>query len=90
MDWENKALFEECVTPAKIVEAALSVSVPNTPILEEGGSPALSRSSSMASFTASLKEDDVIVDFSVLHFGQKEKNPLDSIKFYSKHSPNSR
>ena len=35
-----------------------------------------------------LEVKDVIVDFSTMHYGMKEKNPLDFVKFYSKRSPN--
>ncbi|KAF9457401.1 hypothetical protein BDZ94DRAFT_233579 [Collybia nuda] len=35
-----------------------------------------------------LTAHDVIVDFSVMHYGMKEKNPLDFVKFYSKRNPN--
>jgi len=35
-----------------------------------------------------LEEDDVKVDFSVMHYGMKEKNPLDFVRFYSKRMPN--
>lgn len=33
--------------------------------------------------------EDVIVDFSALHMGMKEKNPMERVRFYSKHNPNS-
>ncbi|THV00010.1 HD-domain/PDEase-like protein [Dendrothele bispora CBS 962.96] len=32
--------------------------------------------------------DDIIVDFSTMHYGMKEKNPLDKVMFYSKSRPN--
>ena len=35
-----------------------------------------------------LTKDDLIVDFSLMHYGMKEKNPLDFVKFYSKWEPN--
>jgi hypothetical protein len=35
-----------------------------------------------------LTKDDVVVDFSLMHYGMKERNPLDFIKFYSKRNPN--
>jgi hypothetical protein len=37
-----------------------------------------------------LVEDDVRVDFALMHYGMKEKNPLDSVRFYSKREPNSK
>jgi hypothetical protein len=35
-----------------------------------------------------LNCEDVIVDFSVLHMGMKDKNPMERVRFYSKHNPN--
>lgn len=48
----------------------------------------------MDSFTSSssvnqLAVSDVIVDLSPMHYGMKEKNPLDSVMFYHKNDPNS-
>lgn len=34
--------------------------------------------------TQELQESDIIVDFSVMHYGMKAENPLDFVKFYSK------
>ncbi|KAL0063992.1 hypothetical protein AAF712_009060 [Marasmius tenuissimus] len=34
-----------------------------------------------------LEAGDIIVEFTTLHHGMKERNPLDSVKFYSKYSP---
>lgn len=33
-------------------------------------------------------QGDVIIDFSPLHFGMKEKDPLEHVPFYSKENPN--
>ncbi|KIM40306.1 hypothetical protein M413DRAFT_446483 [Hebeloma cylindrosporum] len=38
--------------------------------------------------SSALEEDDVRVDFPVMHYGMKEKNPLDFVRFYSKRTPN--
>lgn len=35
--------------------------------------------------SASLQESDVVISFRLMHFGMKEKNPLDFVRFYSKH-----
>lgn len=35
-----------------------------------------------------LTVDDIIVDFSTMHYGMGAKNPLDCVKFYSKSMPN--
>ncbi|KAF5353677.1 hypothetical protein D9758_008643 [Tetrapyrgos nigripes] len=37
---------------------------------------------------AALKPEDVIVDFSTMHYGMKEKNPVDNVRFYSKRDLN--
>ncbi len=34
-----------------------------------------------------LDPKHVIVDFSPMHYGMGDKNPLDSVRFYSKHNP---
>ena len=36
-----------------------------------------------------LTADHIIVNTNIMHYGMVEKNPVDSIKFYSKTSPNS-
>ncbi|KAG6839922.1 hypothetical protein C0991_010332 [Blastosporella zonata] len=43
-----------------------------------------SKDASVAKLVRNLKVDDVICDFSLMHYGMKEKNPLDFVKFYSK------
>ncbi|KAG8896521.1 hypothetical protein FRC01_011738, partial [Tulasnella sp. 417] len=35
-----------------------------------------------------LTEDDVIIDWAVLHYGMKEKDPLENVDFWSKLHPN--
>jgi deoxynucleoside triphosphate triphosphohydrolase SAMHD1 len=35
-----------------------------------------------------LTADKVTVSFSTMHYGMKDKNPLDFVKFYSKDRPN--
>lgn len=37
-----------------------------------------------------VSADDVIVDMSTMHYGMGARNPLNYIKFYSKHNPNSK
>ena len=36
-----------------------------------------------------LCPEHVIVDISMMHYGMKDKNPLDTVSFYSKHDANS-
>ena len=35
-----------------------------------------------------LTPNKVIVTFSTMHYGMKDRNPLDFVKFYSKNRPN--
>lgn len=35
-----------------------------------------------------LTPDKVVVTFSTMHYGMKDKNPLDFVKFYPKSRPN--
>ena len=79
IDWPLRLLFRKHITAARIVEASRALSVPSTPTTEDGDS-----SSDL------LQESDVIVSFVLMHFGMKEKNPLDFIRFYSKQDPTRR
>ncbi|KAF8812642.1 HD-domain/PDEase-like protein [Phlegmacium glaucopus] len=72
IDWPMRSLFQKHITAARIVEACRALPTPTT--TEDGGSLS----------TTSLQESDVIVSFVLMHFGMKEKNPLDFIRFYSK------
>lgn len=38
---------------------------------------------------STLTADQIIVNANLMHYGMKEKNPVDFIKFYSKTNPNS-
>ena len=76
IDWPMRSLFQKHITAAHIVEACRTLSVAKT-LIDDGDS-------------SSLQESDIFVSFSVMHFGMKEKNPLDFVRFYSKHDPNRR
>ena len=71
-----KPLFEKHITAARIMEACRALPVVSTPA-DDGD-------------FSSLQESDIIVNYSQMHFGMKEKNPLDFVRFYSKHDPNRR
>ncbi|KAG6846248.1 hypothetical protein H0H93_015064, partial [Arthromyces matolae] len=73
VDWPWAEIFEKNVTPTKIVEAASKLAKENEKMVE---------------LVRGLTEEDVICDFSLMHYGMKEKNPLDFVRFYSKHHPN--
>lgn len=81
IDFATKKAFGNFVTPQAIVNAAKEYyaalpSIPHEmPSVEE---------------VIGLKETDVIVDLSTLHYGMKEKNPLNSIRFYSKQKSESK
>jgi hypothetical protein len=74
IDWPVQPVFEKHITAARIVEACRTLSVGSSPT-EDGDS-------------SSLQETDVIIDICLMHHGMKEKNPLDFVRFYSKHDPN--
>ncbi|KZT13237.1 HD-domain/PDEase-like protein [Laetiporus sulphureus 93-53] len=46
------------------------------------------KANNSAAAVQDLQLDHVIVDFSKMHYGMQDKNPLDSVKFYSKRHPN--
>ncbi|KAJ7062810.1 hypothetical protein C8F01DRAFT_1135312 [Mycena amicta] len=73
IDWENHTTFEERMTRERIVEEARRIA-------EEEQMDQVDLDL--------LTPDSVIVDQSMIHYGMKEKNPLDFVKFYSKHNPN--
>ncbi|KAJ8517378.1 hypothetical protein ONZ45_g5413 [Pleurotus djamor] len=75
IDWDSQNLFKEKVTPERIVEEAKKISLDPTEAVE------------LMNAQANLKPEHVIVDFSPMHYGMKEKNPMDYVKFYSKRHP---
>jgi hypothetical protein len=81
-------VFRDNVTPERIVveakkaaQALLKKSINGADVDNEDWF-------SIADFQ-SITPNDVIVDLSVMHYGMKDKNPLDSVEFYSKRRPNS-
>ncbi|KAL4246513.1 hypothetical protein ABKN59_008642 [Abortiporus biennis] len=70
--WDKKALCKRVITPESIVNAVKFMNL----------------DSSMDELVKDLKPEHVIVDYSSLHYGMHEKNPLDFVKFYSKRKPN--
>ena len=76
VDWPVRSLFRKHITAARIAEACRALSVVTVPA-DDGDS-------------SSLQESDIVVSFSLMHFGMKEKNPLDFVRFYSKHDLNRR
>ncbi|KAJ7636745.1 hypothetical protein FB45DRAFT_788822 [Roridomyces roridus] len=72
IEWGQDAVFREHITSERVVQEAKAVAT------KEGTNIDMSL----------LTADSVIVDFTTMHYGMKEKNPLDFVKFYSKHNPN--
>ncbi|KAJ7618503.1 hypothetical protein FB45DRAFT_931795 [Roridomyces roridus] len=68
VEWERRDLFKSRITSGNIVAEARRKAV------EEASEMDLS----------DLTADSVIVDHSTMHYGMRERNPLDSVMFYSK------
>ncbi|KAJ7705829.1 hypothetical protein B0H14DRAFT_3027083 [Mycena olivaceomarginata] len=71
VQWEKREVFSEYITRERIVDEARRLAA------QEGTLDEL----------AELTPDSVIVDHTTMHYGMKEKNPLDFVKFYSKRNP---
>ncbi|KAJ7476897.1 hypothetical protein B0H11DRAFT_2031118 [Mycena galericulata] len=68
VEWERADLFKKHITSERIVAEAKNLAK------KEGSSIDLDK----------LTPDMVIVDHSTMHYGMKEHNPLDYVRFYSK------
>ncbi|KAG6815153.1 hypothetical protein H0H87_004651 [Tephrocybe sp. NHM501043] len=75
IDFPWDAVFRESITPEKIVAAVKTLSGEEV------------KKASVATIVSKLRVEDVICDFSMMHYGMKEHNPLDFVKFYSKRHP---
>lgn len=73
IDWPMRSLFQKHITAARIVEACRELT--------------LVSASTEDADASSLQESDVVINFALMHYGMKEKNPLDFVRFYSKHHP---
>lgn len=73
--WAFQHDCREIFTPARIVRAAQA---------DEREHAAAERA-----LREELCAEHVIVDVSMMHYGMKDKNPLDTVSFYSKHDANS-
>ncbi|KAJ6544294.1 hypothetical protein B0H19DRAFT_1170253 [Mycena capillaripes] len=72
VEWERREIFYRHITRERIVEAAIRVAKQENTDVD----------------LTELTPDSVIVDHSTMHYGMKEKNPLDFVKFYSKRNFN--
>ncbi|KAJ7683564.1 hypothetical protein B0H17DRAFT_1205071 [Mycena rosella] len=72
IEWERRDLFRERITRERIVEEARRLAAQDRTNID----------------LTELTPDSVIVDHAMLHYGMKDKNPLDFVKFYSKRNFN--
>ncbi|CAL1701912.1 unnamed protein product [Somion occarium] len=74
--WAHMSQCSDYFTPENIVQAAKNLKVPDDDRVED-------------KIVAELGPEHVIVDLAPMHYGMGDKNPLDSVKFYSKRNPKS-
>ncbi|PPQ93494.1 hypothetical protein CVT25_005235, partial [Psilocybe cyanescens] len=82
IEWPLRNIFKEQISGPRIVEAARKL------CFDEVHPSSLTTSGSKG--IGSLENADVIVDFSTVHYGMKEKNPMDFVRFYSMEHPDSK
>jgi len=86
--WEYRELCRKHITPEHIVAAAKSLPPTSSSEAEIVDSLEAETVDSLKAGTVdSLEAKHVIVDFSPMHYGMEERNPLDFIRFYSKQKP---
>jgi hypothetical protein len=74
--WDYRELCRDYITPERIVDAVKALHSSS----REDGEKNLN--------VDLLEKRHVVVDLAPMHYGMADKNPLNSIKFYSKHNPN--
>jgi hypothetical protein len=92
IDWPHREIFTEHVTSTKIAESASALcNISNTPAFDNSdristyeSAEILRASGGLSPKSLPLRSSDVIADFFIIHYGKMEKNPLDSVQFYSK------
>ena len=89
-DWEHRELLEENVTAAGIVAAAKKESSTCIRWPAPEVDPEIGDEENIIApeDIRDLTPDKVIVTFSTMHYGMKNKNPLHFVKFYPKTRPN--
>ena len=70
--WNQKERCKEFFTPESVVAAAQRV---------------CRGRKGLDGIVRELTAEHVIVDLSEIHYGMKDKNPLDTVRFYSKRRP---
>ncbi|KAI0303038.1 hypothetical protein BC826DRAFT_982978 [Russula brevipes] len=89
-DWEHRELLEDIITAAGIVKAAKQEASARVGQRASGLDPEIDDEDDVITpdDISGLTPDQVIVTFSTMHYGMKDKNPLNSVKFYPKNRPN--
>jgi len=92
-DWEHREFLQENITPEDIVAEAKrecsARAASGQPAAELGFETDDESDDISPEDIEDLTKEKVIVSFSTMHYGMKEKNPLDFVKFYTKRRPNS-
>jgi hypothetical protein len=88
-DYSDKADLEKHITPAAIVERAKQLK-PDDLMVDDDDDLAWVEADKAIEpgLQEKLEPEHVIVSFATMHYGMKERNPLDFIKFYTKKRPN--
>jgi len=89
-DYEHRELLGEHITAAGIVAEAKQACSVRSGQPDAGFDPEIDDEDDEITLEdiGDLTPDKVIVTFSTMHYGMKDKNPLDFVKFYSKNRPN--
>ncbi|KAI0773622.1 hypothetical protein C8Q74DRAFT_1265659 [Fomes fomentarius] len=83
--WELKADLKKTFTPESVVKAFKDLYARRASLSPE---QAESLEQVAPEDAAALSSEHVIIDLGERHHGMKNENPLDFMKFYSKHNPN--
>lgn len=89
-DWEHREFLEENITAAGIVAEAKRECSARIGQSASQLDPEIDSEDDVITLEdiEDLTPDKVIVAFSTMHYGMKDKNPLDFVKFYPKNRPN--
>jgi hypothetical protein len=96
ISWESRESIKLTVTPEAIVAAAKRLFATSTgpddvliTVATANSKDARDAKDVDPELLATLSPEHVIVDVSSMHYGMKDKNPLDYVKFYGKRNLNS-
>ncbi|KAH9061981.1 hypothetical protein EDB87DRAFT_1608653 [Lactarius vividus] len=89
-DWEHREFLEENITAAGIVAEAKRECSARIGQSAAQLDPEIDDEDDVITLEdiEDLTPDKVIVAFATMHYGMKDKNPLDFVKFYPKNRPN--